>query len=136
MNSSILTSTKKNLGISEDYTAFDADILMYINSVLSTLCQIGIGPEEGFEISDDTATWGDFLGTDKRLNSVKTYVTLRVRLLFDPPQTSFLIASLQKQLEEIEWRLNVVRETTDWVDPEPVVISEDDELHILDGGTP
>ena len=132
MLTSILNSTKKNLGIDSEYTAFDEDIMMHINSVLSTLCQIGIGPEEGFDISDETAVWADFLGTDKRLNSVKTYVYLRVRLLFDPPQTSFLIASLQKQLEEIEWRLNVTRESAAWINPNPEPVED----VIYDGGTP
>lgn len=132
MLTSILTSTKKNLGIDETYTAFDEDILMHINSVLSTLCQLGIGPVEGFEIVDDTAEWADFLFADKRINAVKTYVYLRVRLLFDPPQTSFHITSMQKQIEEIEWRLNVVRETSAWVDPDPAPIED----VVYDGGAP
>lgn len=131
MLTSILTSTKKNLGIAQDYTEFDEDIILHINSVLSILTQIGIGPREGFHIEDETAEWADFLQGDDRLNSVKTYVYLRVRLLFDPPSTSFLIASLQKQLEEIEWRLNVVRETYGWVDPDPDPLGED----VYDGGT-
>lgn len=132
MNSSILTSVKKTLGIAEEYTAFDEDIIMHINSVFSTLNQIGLGPAEGFEIIDKTAVWSDFLGIDKRLNSVKTYVYLRVRLMFDPPSTSYLIASMEKQAEQIEWRLNVQREETAWVDPNPVVLTD----NIYDGGTP
>lgn len=117
MTESILTSTKKVLGIGEDYTAFDVDILMHINSVFSTINQLGIGPAEGFLVSDATATWADFLGTDLRLNSVKTYVYLRVRLLFDPPTTSYLIAALKEQFQELEWRLNVVREGDSWILP-------------------
>lgn len=124
MNSSILTSVKKNLGIAEDYTAFDEDILMHINSVFSTLTQLGLGPIEGFDIADKTAVWSDFLGTNKKLNSVKTYVYLKVRLLFDPPSTSYLIAAMEKQVEEIGWRLNVTREETDWVDPNPPVVAD------------
>ena len=119
MSDSILTSTKKNLGISEEYTAFDPDITMHINSVFSTLNQLGIGPLDGFEIEDASTNWSDFLDGDKNLNSVKTYVYLRVRLLFDPPTTSYLVTSLQNQLEQIEWRLNVYREDTEWVDPNP-----------------
>lgn len=132
--SSILTDTKKVLGITESYTAFDQDIIMHINSVFSTLNQLGLGPEEGFEINDDTAEWSDFIGDNRRLNSVKTYTYLRVRTLFDPPATSFLIAAYQKQLEEFEWRLSTVREETEWVPPVQPDI-EDDSL-ILDGGTP
>lgn len=114
---SILTSTKKVLGLEEDYIVFDPDILLHINSVFATLSQLGIGPPEGFAIEDETALWSEFLGNDKRLNSVKTYVYLRVRLLFDPPATSFAIESMNEQLKELEWRLNVTREGVSWVDP-------------------
>lgn len=117
MNQSILTSTKKILGINEADENFDQDVLTHINAVFSTLNQLGIGPEDGYMIEDKTATWDAFLGSDKRLNSVKTYVYLRVRLLFDPPTTSYLISSLQEQLKEIEWRLNVYREGTAWTNP-------------------
>lgn len=119
MDASILTSTKKILGIEESYTAFDVDILTHINSVFSTLTQLGIGPEAGFSIEDKTPTWDNFIpDTDPRFNSVKTYVYMKVRSLFDPPGTSFLIESLNKQIREYEWRLNVTRENDDWVDPE------------------
>lgn len=121
MNGSILDTTKKILGIEPDYTAFDSDILMHINSVFATLNQLGIGPDVGFAIEDRLPTWGDFLGTDLRLNSVKTYVYLRVRLLFDPPSTSYLITSMKEQVQEIEWRLNVHREGVSWANPNPVV---------------
>ena len=124
MSTSILDSTKKVLGIDADYTAFDVDILMHINSVFSTLNQLGLGPAEGFAIEDATTTWDAFLGTDLRLNSVKTYIYLRVRLLFDPPSTSYLITSMKEQLQELEWRLNVNREESTWVPPVvPVVDS-------------
>jgi hypothetical protein len=134
--SSILTDTKKNLGIADEYTAFDQDIILHINSVFNVLNQISVGPEEGFDISDKTAEWNDFLGGDKRLNAVKTYVYLRVRLLFDPPQTSFHIAALENQYKELEWRLNVQRESSVWVDPTVTVPNADDEMYILDGGDP
>lgn len=114
MSDSILNSTKKVLGITEDYTAFDPDILMHINGVFSTLHQLGIGPQDGFMIEDALAAWSDFLEDDPRFNSVKTYVYLRVRLAFDPPGTSYLIESLRKQAVELEWRLNAAREETAW----------------------
>lgn len=117
MSDSILTSTKKVLGIEEEYSAFDVDILMHINSVFSTLNQLGIGPPEGFSITDKNATWDTFFGNDPRLNSIKTYVYLKVRIIFDPPGTSYLINSLEKQAQELEWRLNVYREETDYSDP-------------------
>jgi hypothetical protein len=106
VGTSILTSTKKILGLAETYTAFDTDVLIYINGVLSTLTQLGVGPLEGFMIEDATPTWETYLGDDPRLNAVKTYVYLRVRLLFDPPQSSFLLQALDEQIKEHEWRLN------------------------------
>lgn len=120
-DSSILRSTKKILGIDADYTAFDADIMTHINTVFSILSQLGIGPTTGFMIEDDDDTWDAFLGDDPNLNAVKTYVYLRVRLLFDPPTTSYMITSMQEQIKELEFRLNVYREFTTWVDPTPIV---------------
>ena len=117
MSGSILNNTKKILGIAEDYDVFDTDIIIHINSVLNTVTQLGIGPEEGFMIEDSTATWVDFIGNDKRLNTVKSYVYLRVRLLFDPPTTSYLINAINEQCREMEWRLNVTREGDKWTDP-------------------
>lgn len=107
---SILNSVKKVLGIAEDYTAFDVDIIMHINSVFATLQQLGIGPETGFEIEDKTTDWVEYLGEDINLNQVKTYVYLRVRLLFDPPDSSYARQAMADQVREIEWRLNVYRE--------------------------
>lgn len=122
MTQSILTSIKKILGIAESDTSFDVDILFHINSVLASLNGLGIGPEEGFMIEDDQATWDDFLGIDPRLNNVKTYVHLRVKILFDPPQTSFLGDSLDKQVQKLEWLLNVHREGESWTDPFPTAV--------------
>jgi hypothetical protein len=119
MSESILTSTKKNLGIAEDYVAFDEDIIMHINSVFVTLNQLGIGPETGFAIEDADDVWSAFILNDLRLNSVKTYVYLRVRLLFDPPTTSYLIEALNTQRLELEWRLSIYREGDSWVHPNP-----------------
>lgn len=134
MSTSILNSVKKNLGLAAGYTAFDPDILMHINAVFSTLNQLGIGPELGYMIEDDEPTWDAFLGEDPKLNAVKTYVYLRVRLLFDPPATSYLITAMESQIKEFEWRLNVLRESTEWVDPDPKVILDDD--LVVDGGIP
>jgi hypothetical protein len=124
MSTSILNSTKKILGLDEDYTAFDVDIMTHINSVFSTLNQLGIGPEEGFFIEDAVTTWESFLGDDPRMNSAKTYVYLRVRMLFDPPTTSYLLSAMKEQISEFEWRLNVQREGASWTNPNPVVVEE------------
>lgn len=119
MTDSILNSVKKNLGLDPEYKAFDQDILMHINTVFSILHQLGVGPDTGFFIEDDEATWAYFIGERANIHSVKTYVYLRVRLLFDPPATSFVIDSMQKQITELEWRLNVQREEEKhpWIDP-------------------
>lgn len=114
MNASILISVKKSLGVDDGYNAFDADILMFINSVLSTLNQIGVGPENGFRIEDEAATWDELLDGDNRLNNVQTYVHLKVRLLFDPPPTSFAIAAIQEQARELEVRIYSVMEVEKW----------------------
>lgn len=117
MEPSILKSTKKILGVGEADTSFDVDIITHINSVLAVLTQVGIGPNNGYMIEDDTATWGAFIGTDPRLNLAKTYLYLKVRLLFDPPGTSYAIDAMEKQIAEFEWRLNVTREEEAWDDP-------------------
>ena len=102
---SILTSIKKLLGITEDYENFDADIIMHINSVFMTLRQIGVGPEEGFFIEDKSATWTDFMGDETKIESVKTYLYMKVRLLFDPPLSSTVIECMNRSISEFEWRL-------------------------------
>jgi len=107
---SILETTKKALGLEADYDAFDSDIIMHINSVFNTLQQLGVGPEDSFFISDSEPTWAEFIGTQKNINAVKSLMYIRVRLLFDPPQTSFLLESLEKMAQEQEWRLNVQME--------------------------
>ena len=104
---SILTSIKKLLGIEEEYTQFDNDIIMHINSVFLNLTQLGVGPAEGFLIEDDTATWEDFIGDSNQLQAVKSYMYLKVKLLFDPPLSSSVIESMNRMLAELEWRLNV-----------------------------
>lgn len=111
MTESILNSVKKTLGIDAAYDAFDPELVIHTNSALSTLTQLGIGPVGGLTISDHTTTWDEFGVDDARLNSVKTYVYLKVRLVFDPPGTSYLIKAMEDQIRELEWRINVTRET-------------------------
>lgn len=110
MEASILTNVKKVLGIAESYTAFDEDVLMHINATFSVLQQLGIGPIEGFMVHDEDDEWEDFDAPTVQLNLVKTYVFLKVRILFDPPTTSYLIDAATKQIDQFEWRLNVMRE--------------------------
>ena len=114
MENSILKSTKKILGLAEDYTAFDHEIVVHINSVFSDLEQLGIGPEGGYAIDDQgTEEWEAYVTpdvTELLLNSVRTYMFLRVKALFDPPSTGYLVEATNKQIEKAEWRLNVQRE--------------------------
>lgn len=110
---SILTSTKKMLGIDEAYQAFDLDILININSVFSTLQQLGVGPPFGFMVDDATATWADYIGANVAWNAVKTYVYLRVKLVFDPPATGFTLNAYERQITELEWRLTVSASSSD-----------------------
>jgi hypothetical protein len=110
MIDSILTSTKKILGLGPEYTAFDEDIITHINSTFSIIHQLGIGPVDGFMIMDETDTWYDLAIPESQLNLLRTYVYLRVRMLFDPPTTSFLIEATNKQLQEYEYRLSYNRE--------------------------
>ena len=106
METSILTSIKKLLGVAEDYTEFDEDIITHINSVFLNLTQLGVGPEEGFMIENDTAVWEDFINDSIQLQAVKTYVYLKVKLLFDPPLSSSVTESINRMIAELEWRLN------------------------------
>ena len=107
---SILNSVKKKLGIQEDYTHFDEDIIMDINSVFMILNQLGVGPDEPFTIEDEDAYWEDFID-NTRIEAVKSYMYMRVRLMFDPPTSGFLVESLKKQIDELEWRMLVQAET-------------------------
>lgn len=121
MEDSILKSTKKVLNIPLDDDSFDLDILTHINTVFNDLVDLGVGPEGGFIVENDTLTWSEYFEDDALLARVKTYMYLRVRLLFDPPQTSYGISAMEKQVEKLEWRLNMRREMTEWVPP-PIVI--------------
>ena len=111
MNESILTSIKKLLGITEEYEHFDPDIIMHINTVLMILTQLGVGPTKGFSISDKTAAWSDFLPNDKNLEAVKSYVHMKVKLLFDPPLNSAVIECMNRLISELEFRINVAAES-------------------------
>lgn len=104
---SILTSIKKLLGIDEEYGAFDQDVIMHINSVFSILTQLGVGPKSGFSILDKSSKWKDFIKENGMLELVKSYMYLKVRLMFDPPSSSALIDSMNRMINEYEWRLNV-----------------------------
>ena len=106
MYESILTSIKKLLGIPEDYEHYDADIIMHINSVFMILNQLGVGPSNGFSITDKTAVWSNFVSDNNNLEAVKSYVYMKVRLLFDPPLSSAVMECMNRMISELEWRLN------------------------------
>lgn len=108
---SVLTSIKKMLGITEEYEHFDSDIIMHINSVFMILTQLGVGPPSGFFIQDKTSTWKEFISDETKLQLVKSYMHMKVKLLFDPPLSSAVITSMEKMIAEAEWRLNVAAET-------------------------
>lgn len=114
LEQSILKSTKKKLGLAEDYNAFDEDVISHVNSVFSTLNQLGIGPPDGFMIEDNDAEWNEFSDSPRLINLVKTYVYLRVRMLFDPPGTSYHISAIKDEITELEYRLKYEREVTAW----------------------
>lgn len=107
---SILTSIKKLLGIDENYTHFDADIVMHINSVFAILNQLGVGPADGFRISGASETWDTYLADEKLLDDVKTFMYLKVQLAFDPPSISAVLESKTRLASELEWRINVAAE--------------------------
>ena len=107
---SILTSVKKIIGISEEDESFDTDLIIHINSVLMILNQLGVGPEDGFSITDKSAVWTDVIGDNKFIEAIKTFVGLKVRLIFDPPTSSAVLDSINKTISELEWRINVMVE--------------------------
>jgi hypothetical protein len=127
MEESILNSTKKILGLADDYTAFDLDVITHINAAFSILDQLGVGPVDGFFIEDETSIWADYGLPANQLHLVKTYVYLKVRILFDPPATSYLIEAATNQIKEYEWRLNTFREWA--LDPtDPMVDLSNEEV--------
>jgi len=107
MQESILKTIRKLVGPEEDYTHFDFDLITQINTALNILNQLGVGPAEGFTISDDSAKWSDFIDDEALFGMAKTYVYLFVKKVFDPPANSFVVDSYEKTLKEIEWRLEV-----------------------------
>jgi hypothetical protein len=112
MSLSILASIKNMLGPENTDTAFDTDIIININSAFMILQQLGVGPPEGFSISNTTKTWADYLGADEALlEGVKSYIYLKLKLLFDPPTSSAVLQAIKEQIADFEWRLNVQAET-------------------------
>lgn len=114
MNESILNSVKKRLGIDAEYKYFDEDIIMEINTVFLSLFQMGIGPTGGFRIEDENDTWDSFIDNAILLEAVKTYISLQVRLAFDPPSSSSVTDAIKQKLSEVEWRLFNVAEYRDY----------------------
>lgn len=108
---SILNSIKKLLNISKDDNNFNTDIIININSVFTTLRQLGVGPSNGYRITDQDDKWTDFIKNEEMLDSIKTYVYLKVKLVFDPPLNTSLLESFERQIKELEWRLNVLVES-------------------------
>ena len=107
MEESILNSIKKLLGITKEYTHFDADIILHINSVFMILNQLGVGPNKAYSIMNDKNTWSEFMSDEEMLHAVKSYIHLKVKMLFDPPSSSSMMESMNRQISELEWRLNV-----------------------------
>lgn len=104
---SILTSIKKMIGVDTNYRYFDPEIIMHINTALATLTQLGVGPSTGFSIQDENAIWSDFIGDSPNLENIKTYVGLKVRQFFDPPQASAHLESIKNLCNELEFRISV-----------------------------
>ena len=107
MNDSILDTIKQLLGIQSDYTAFDTDIIVHINSAFMALNQLGVGPTECFSIDGSGENWTEFVNKSIDLEAVKTYIYLKVRTIFDPPSSSVVMEAMNKNISELEWRLNV-----------------------------
>ena len=102
---SILNTVKQALGVEMDYAGFDTNILLDINSAIWSLNQIGVGPTNGFVVKGESENWSELIGDSIKLESVKTYIVDKVRLSFDPPTSSYLVEAIQKQIQELEWRL-------------------------------
>lgn len=119
---SILTSIKKLLGITEEYTHFDTDLIIHINTVFSILNHLGVGPAESFSITSKAGKWSDFISDNTKIESVKSYVYMKVKLIFDPPLSSSVVTSMNQLISEMEWRLQVV------CDPELIIEEEEEEV--------
>lgn len=141
MSDSILATIKKMLGLDDGYTPFDTEILVHINAAFMTLCQMGIGPKEGYNVTDYDQTWSNFLVNQVMLGAVKTWVYLQVKMMFDPPTNSFVMDAYKTQADQILWRLNVQAETVEVMpfmtedglkrgaNPANIPSSDDDETH-------
>lgn len=132
MSTSILDDVKRSLNQDPSYTAFDNEIIMHINGVLADLDQIGVGPPGGLHITSNTALWSDLYGVDATHDNIMTYVCLRVRLMFDPPESSYAINSFQAQIDKAEWRINMRREEYAWINPDDTAPVPEET--VLDGG--
>lgn len=115
---SILSSVKKTLGILPEHKPFDDEIMTHINSALFTLRQLGLGPSQGFRVESDAETWTQFFVNAPEINvDVVQYVALKVRMAFDPPDASHVLTAYSEMVKELEWRINVQREETQWASP-------------------
>lgn len=131
MDTTIVGSIKKMLGLAPTYSPFDDELMMHIGSAIGEVTQLGIGPVNGFNLQTAEQTWADFLSDDPSLNNmVPQLVYMKVRLVFDTPESGFAITALKEQIEKLEWRVNVYREGIAWVDPDPDPRQET----IYDGG--
>lgn len=116
---SILNSIKQVLNINADDKTFDVDVIMHINAAFSTLSQLGVGPQDGLFVTSEAQTWSSFEVPENQLHMAKSYVFLKVKSLFDPPSTGFHTTAMDRQIEQFEWRLNMLREEA-LPDPEEV----------------
>ena len=107
MQDSILMTIRKLVCGNPYADHFDTDLLVHINACFSILNQLGVGPKNGFVVTDETQSWSSYSDNDRILNMVKTYVTLKVKKIFDPPLTSSVLEAMDKEIKELEWRLNV-----------------------------
>lgn len=130
MENSILKTVRHLSGLSDVETVFDLDLITGINTSLTTLWDLGIGPSDGFQITGEDEEWADLIGDNVTFNMVQSYLVICVRLLFDPPASSYAIDALERRKTEMEWRLNLRREAIAWADPNPDVESD----LVLDGG--
>lgn len=128
---SILNSIKKMMGPGLDYNAFDTDLIIHINTVFSILTQLGVGPKNGFIIQDEDDVWSDFVDDDRTIEMAKSYIYLKCKLMFDPPQNSFIVNSYEKLCSEYEWRLNVSADGKEYPEqPERVIIQQEGSSNI------
>ena len=126
MDESILNTIKHMLGLEPDYTAFDTDILVLINSAFSVLYQLKVGTKEPFRIEDDSAVWSDFVSDDQKLEMVKEYIYISCRIVFDPPSSSYVLTAYKERKDEIEWRAKISSEFYPIEEPTTIASSEED----------